>query len=202
MEDKYMNDFDEMLLNIRTSFRLLYHFNRRILDLMKFISNKLSVPYIGGWSKYSNTSPGYGKGSLDSWAWDWLNLYFYEFHFIKDKIKFSVFLQCDTGSWDTEVSPLNVDKYGKISAAKSRLVFVLSNSGYWDMEAFLNDEYWRNDSENEFIISGEKKDEKMVCKAFNINEFQNEAMAKESLNNFIKYIKRNGINELNIIEDI
>jgi hypothetical protein len=197
-----MNNFDEMLVNIRSSFRLLYVFNRRILDLMKYISNKLSFPYIGGWAKYSHTSPGYGKGSLDNWAWDWLNLYFYEFHFMKNDIRFSILLQCDTGSWDTEVGPLDIDKYGKVSTSKSKLVFVISDSDYWDMEAFFDGDYWKSDSDNEFIISGDKKGEKMLCKSFDINEFQNEEMTKESLNKFLNYVKSNGIKELNILDDL
>jgi hypothetical protein len=172
---------------------------------MKYISNKLNIRYSGGWPKDSSPSPDYGKGCLDSPAWDWLNLYFYEFCFDKDKIHLSVFLQCDTGSWDTGVSPIDikndVKKYEKPGMSKSRLVFVIRNTDFWDIDALLDDKYWRNDSDNEFII-GDNENGKMICKAFNLNEFQNENMTKESINNFIKYIKRNGINELNVIEDL
>jgi hypothetical protein len=93
-----MEDFENMIINVRSSFRLLYSFNRRILDLMKYIGKKFNIPYCGGWSKFSASSPKDGKGSLNNWGWDWLNLYLYEFHFCKENISFSIILQSDTGS--------------------------------------------------------------------------------------------------------
>jgi hypothetical protein len=78
-----MDDFENMIINVRSSFRLLYFFNRKVLDLMKYIGRKFNLRYIGGWSKFSDSYPKDGKGSLENWAWDWLNLYLYEFHFDK-----------------------------------------------------------------------------------------------------------------------
>ena len=132
-----MDEFDNMILNIRNSFRLLYFFNRRILDLMKYIGKKFNLPYAGGYSKFSKSSPKDGKGKLDAWAWDWMNLYFYEFNFIKDKICLSILLQCDTGMWDTDVKQLDVEKFEKTTRSKTKLIFVFNNNEYWDFKKVL-----------------------------------------------------------------
>jgi hypothetical protein len=55
---------------------------------MKYIGKKFNIPYAGGYSKFSDSSPKDGKGSLGSCAWDRLNLYFYEFHFSTKTLSF------------------------------------------------------------------------------------------------------------------
>lgn len=71
----------ETLRNVRHAYRLLHDYQRLVLDSLKFIGNQLGFHYRGGWNKYCGGAPRDGKGSLDNWAWDWLGLYFYEFHF-------------------------------------------------------------------------------------------------------------------------
>src|SRR5206468_2434303 len=58
--------------------------------------------YKGGYPYFSDCAPREGKGSLDDWAWDWLNLMFYEFHFQRETAKeqwlnLSIWLFSDTG---------------------------------------------------------------------------------------------------------
>lgn len=102
------DEFGKMLIDVRRSYRFLYLFQQRILDLVKFIGNYYQFPYYGGWSHFSNTIRK-GKGKLENWAWDWLPMYDYDFVFstpIKlkeedsDTLIFSVLLQCDTGYFD------------------------------------------------------------------------------------------------------
>ena len=194
-----MDDFEKMILNIRNSFRLLYFFNRRILDLMKYIGKKLSIPYAGGYSMFSSSSPKDGKGGLDYWAWDWLNLYFYEFRFNKEKINFSIFLQIDTGKWDAEVDYLDVKNFEKTSKAKTKLIFVFNNDDYFDSEKVSVNENLKGEYSETFEITENSKS--MFCMVFNINEFKNKISTDSSLQKFIKCLNKNGIYDISIIDE-
>ncbi len=103
------NDFGNALVDVRKAYRLLFLYQKRVMELVQFMGDTLSFNYKGGWSWFSANTPSKGKGSLENWAWDWLNMYFYEFNFSskeinKNKINFSILLQSDTGF---PSSPLN-----------------------------------------------------------------------------------------------
>ena len=96
------DDIQQVLLDVRKSYRFLYQYQKRILDLISFIGGKYNRQYSGGLAKFSSPAPRNGGGNLGCWAWDWLNMYFYEFYFgtekqENDNITFSVFLVNDTG---------------------------------------------------------------------------------------------------------
>jgi hypothetical protein len=168
---------------------------------MKYISKRLNIPYVGGWSKFSASSPRGGRGSLDNWAWDWLNLYLYEFHFEKDNIMFSIVFQADTGKWDSGVDYLEVDKYEKANNVKSKLIFVFSNNECWDMETPLDDKYMKGEYECEYTILENNKD-KEYCKIFYLNNFCNKDETDKSLGEFINYLNSNGIFDISVSEEM
>ena len=76
-----VNDIDKITLEARKAYRFLFEYQAHILDLMKFIQSSYGLKYIGGYSMFSNSTPQRGKGNLDNWSWDWLNMYFYQFAF-------------------------------------------------------------------------------------------------------------------------
>jgi hypothetical protein len=166
---------------------------------MKYIGKKFNIPYVGGWSKFSASSPKDGKGHLDNWAWDWINLYFYEFNFAKAKLTFSVLLQSDTGMWDSGVEHLDIEKFEKTSKSKTKLIFVFSNNDYWDMEKVLENKNLEGKYIETFEISQDKKSN--YCMIFNINEFKNKKTTDNSLNKFIKYLNKNNIFDINIVDE-
>jgi len=96
-------DIDNALIDVRKAYRLLYDYQRAALDVASYISVQLGfTPYWGGVPRFSDCSPRSEKGSLDCWAWDWLNLIFYEFRFGKcigenEELRFSILLFSDTG---------------------------------------------------------------------------------------------------------
>jgi hypothetical protein len=196
-----MNDFDIMLLNVKNSFRLLYSFNRRLLDLMKYIGKRFNLSYNGGWSKFSDSSPKDGKGSLDNWAWDWLNLYLYEFHFVKENIRFSIIFQADTGRWDSEVDYFEIEKFEKSEKTKSKLFFIFSNNDCWNMDLILDDKYMKSEYEKEYFIENGDK-QKAYCKVFELDEFKNKTGIDRMLEEYIKYLNKNKIFDINIVEEV
>lgn len=194
-----MDDFEKMLIDVRNSFRLLYHYNKRILDLMNYIGKKFNINYKGGYPKFSNSSPNNGKGKLDNWAWDWLNLYFYEFHFEKKNIMFSIILQSDTGMWDANVKKTDVEKFEKASKSKTKLIFLFKKSKDWDLEEFFNSNNLKGKYIKTFEISDNKKN--IYCMVFNINEFKNKTETDKSLKKFIKYLNDNEIYDIKFIDE-
>jgi len=100
-------DLEKTLNDVREAYRLLFAYQNLVLDLMRYIGEHYGLKYTGGNAKFSNSSPRYGKGSLKSWSWDWLNMYFYQFTFepseqeIGKEIYFSILLQSDTGYFDS-----------------------------------------------------------------------------------------------------
>jgi len=197
-----MDNFENMLANVRDSFRLLYLFNRRILDLMNYIGKKIKIPYYGGYSKFSFSSPKDGRGNLDNCAWDWLNLYFYEFHFCIENIRLSVILQSDTGMWDADVDYLDIEKFEKTFKSKTKLIFVFNNNDYWDFDKITDDK--NQNLKGEYLETFEISDsnKSMYCMVFNINEFKNKISTDNSLNKFINYLNKNNIYDIKIIDEI
>lgn len=193
------DEFDSTMEDIRGAFRLLYLYTRRILDLMQYISTRLDISYNGGYAKYSASSPVNGKGNLSNWAWDWLNMYFYEFHFSDiGSYKFSILLQSDTGYWDANVDKLDIDHYAPINNSKTRLIFILGLNGCWDFDRFCQDSKelkstglseFRPDSDN-----GSKGE--MLYKIFDIKDFKNKETTDKSLDEYIQYLEREGINDI------
>jgi hypothetical protein len=194
------DDFDKVMQDVRASFRLLYLYNKRILDLMKYISSRFGINYVGGWTKYSDPTPRNGRGCLDNWGWDWLNMYLYEFHFEQktDTINFSILLQSDTGIWDGNFDKrdykLNMGNYESIEKSQTRLIFVISTK-YWDFNALLKCENMKSQSQNDFSIQDESGN-KMVCKAFDIVSFKDELNTEQTLKSYVEYIKENGFSGL------
>jgi len=99
-----MNELKNSLIEVRKAYRLLYDYQKKVLDLVQFIGTEFGRSYKGGYSKYSNVTPRNGKGHLSNWGWDWLNMYYYEFNFHNEENKdfFSVVLISDTGYYEAK----------------------------------------------------------------------------------------------------
>ncbi len=150
------NNISQTLLEVRKAYRFLYSYQKRILDLISFIGGKFGFKYNGGYPKFSSPAPRNGKGYLNLWSWDWLNLYYYEFHFEnfiiqEDQIYFSIFLLNDTGYFesrqDNNIAKTSVGKFKLVEDSKSELIFVIGKNmwdgwGYdWDEPEFILQSY-------------------------------------------------------------
>ncbi|OCA75435.1 hypothetical protein [Chryseobacterium arthrosphaerae] len=200
-----MHNLNENLTEVRKAYRLIYDYQKRILDLINFIRSKYDFIYLGGFSKFSNVSPRNGSGNLTFWSWDWLNLYFYEFHFHKkiinkDEIRFSIFLISDSGYFDKKkdnsIQKTNPDLFLEPEASKSKLIFVIGKNT-WEL---FNTDNWNN---TDFTTGtyGHKEDEKgiMLFKSYDLDKFIDENTAKQTLIDFQSYCINYDIN-LPIIE--
>lgn len=190
-------ELEEAFVDVRKAYRLLYHYQRRVLDLVKFIGDHLGCKYKSGHPKFSNASPRDGKGSLDLYAWDWLNMYLYEFHLGHlsvdgKKLAFSILLQSDTGYFDLHRegrSKLSVEKFVSPEASQTRLVLVV---GYNTWKPAIFDDPNKYLNGNDSYIS--KKEEKVICvKAYNLSSFTNEESTLALIDDFNDFCTSNGI---------
>lgn len=197
-------DIEKTLLEARKAYRFLYEYQRRILDLADFISKKYDYTYQGGYSKFSHVTPRDGKGNLKSWAWDWLNMYYYEFHFdtkkvSDDDIYFSIFVINDTGFFQAKEKNGKADKkytntFENVEFSESKLVFV-AGKNQWTNGKDVAKNNW---SANEFVLEEtgiykENDNQLMLFKSYSLEKFTDEESTLRCIEDFQKYCKQNGI---------
>ena len=100
------------LQDVRRAHRILYAYQRRMLDLVHFIQSKLGMPEFRGFKHFSrpiSKSSGYLTIRHDMWAWDYLYSYLFEYYLGEQKTsdeayeyKLSLIQYSDTGYFDKE----------------------------------------------------------------------------------------------------
>lgn len=197
MENLTTIQLEEALRDVRKAFRLLYFYQRRVLDLVKFIGDNLEFSYRGGNSIFSSPCPKNGSGSLDNWAWDWINMYYYEFHFgtktiAGNNITFSIFIQSDSGFFDIE-SPNRtaVEAFASVENSKTRLIFVIGKNG-WDVSAIHSNSKFFN-SQNSILIKELSNEGLTVYKAYNLSEFVDEKSTRSRIEDLILFCAEKGV---------
>ena len=187
-------EFKEILSYVRDSYRLLYQYQARILDLMTFIGDYFSYSYQKGYSIFSNQAPRDGRKSfLDRWSWDWLNMYNYDFHFgyknIKeDYVAFCVRLYSDTGFFDTKnADKLNLEAFNNVKKSATKLVLIAVKSK-WNWGNLLDD-FDRNWKSDKF----EDGNTCAVAKAYDLVNFIDQDKTKEQLKDFNQFCEKYSI---------
>lgn len=197
-----ISQIESTLLNVRKAYRLIYTYQRRVMDIMQFIGHLTSRRYEGGWSKFSNSSPKDGKGTLDLWAWDWLNMYCYEFYFGEkvidgNAIGLSVWLVSDTGYYDAESDePLNLDSFSKVGSSITKLVFVIGKN-IWHNDL---DDFWENARKDVTEYVKRDNNEILIAKSFELSRFLNSDEARRCLQELVIFCQANDILEMTIVE--
>jgi hypothetical protein len=139
-------NIEATLLEVRKAYRLLHDYQRLVLDSVDYVGKQLGFEYAGGYSKFSATAPGQGKGQLKCWAWDWLNMVQYEFHFTRGGEggglwRFSILLISDTGyfcSTSDEAQKRDIDSFLPLEESATKVGFLLS-AREWPAPAFMRD---------------------------------------------------------------
>lgn len=143
----YSSEVTQALIDVRNAYRLLHDYQRAVLDAVRYIGAQLGFAYAGGYPNFSDCTPREGKGSLDNWAWDWLNLYFHDFHFVRNKegdeaLNLSIWLFSDTGFYASEhPSPDETDitTFAKAEESGTKIGFILYR--HWRKEYnFIEDD--------------------------------------------------------------
>jgi hypothetical protein len=193
------HELNMALIDVRKAYRLLYSYQRRMLDTVKFISDTLSINVQSGWSIYSGNSPkNGGKLHLDSWAWDWLNMYMYEFHFGEqtigdDKFQFAIMLQSDTGPYDSDRVKIGteVDLFAPVEEAETKVIFQVGKNR-WKAEEYGDNPIFT--SKTSSILKEVEGDHKFfMAKSYPLSDLIDEEAILSTLDDFI-----NLTNEMNM----
>lgn len=199
----------ETLLSARKAYRFLFEYQTKIKDLVYFIGTKFGLDYFGGYAKFSDPSPKNSKGYLDNWAWDWLNMYCYEFHFYSklennDEIRLSIFHIADTGYFDSTEEPkyhddkkLQINTFKSIEGSQSKLIFVASiNMWLKDCQECKGiDGKWSFKALNEKPFSIEQSDKggTLLHKQYDLAKFYDESSTLSCMRDFENLCKQNSI---------
>ena len=190
-----MVKIDEALLDVRKAYRLLHDYQRMALDATKYIGTQLGLTYKGGYPYFSDCAPRDGKGSLDNWAWDWLNLMFYEFHFQREITKdqwlnLSIWLFSDTGYFVSDVrarEQTDVNTFVPVDKAGTKVGFLLYR--HWKQEYYQlkdNPEYLRRFLEHEGELPGLLKDDGVLGKCCDFSQLADEASTEAVIDGLVK----------------
>ncbi len=138
MEKLTPQELEEAFVDVRAAFRLLYSFQRRVMDIVQEIGRSLGQKFEGGYPHFAlcKDSLFRKENSLELWAWDYLRAYVYDFHFGFDaetKIRFSVTLVSDTGFFDAQEKDglndrLAVEKFASAESSATKIYFTLAKN--------------------------------------------------------------------------
>lgn len=194
MDKLNQDQIKEALKDVRSSYRLLALYQKRVLDIIKYISNSYALTFDSGWSKFSGTASKNSRADITKSSWEWLALYLYEFNLGTKKIKgekyhFKIVHQADTGYFDTadnkKVSKQNVDQYANVSQSETRLIFVLSkNDNGCPIINHLSDKL--NVESKQASITGN-----WLSVPFNLESFSNQELTDGVIKEFNKVCKDN-----------
>lgn len=200
-------EFEAVLLDVRKAYRLLYLYQDRMLNTVRFIGGQLGSVYQGGYPWFSSNTPREGKGNLESWAWDWLNMYFYEFHFGDrqvdgQNISFAVVLQSDTGSAEVPAtSRIDLKGFMPVETSQSRLRLIAGRN------AWVHDAGESFDVTNSAVYTDLFRYEKadgsgvLLAKGYPLASFLNEAATMGVLTDFVGLCQQNGVPQLQLVHD-
>jgi hypothetical protein len=183
------------LLEVRKAYRLLYDYQARILDLMTFIGQSYNLPFQKGYPKFNNG----GKNNLKSSSWNWLEMYYYSFHFnneaniAEENLYLSVFLLNDTGYFDKkldnkDIYRSDVQNFVEAEDSKSKLIFVAGKKDWvWSEKIdMLGTDFTTN-------VKGQSENGNMIWKSYDVENFFTEENSLLQLKDFEKHCEANNI---------
>jgi len=205
MKQDELNDF---LADSRKSFRNLYIYIDRVKDIMKYIDTiLLGHNYTSGHTQFSNIATDKTRARLNKWAWDWLPMYNYEFHFgVSDetKVSFSIIVVTDTGFYDTtRKDKLNIDHFEDIEQSISKIIFCVGKNNWFKNKGKEEDLafeaiYSKNTREYNRIIDPSNY---IYAHSYNLNSFLTQESIKNNLENFINKCSKNKIDTIKLKEE-
>jgi hypothetical protein len=224
-----MDNYEDLTVNIRKAFRLLFSFTSSFNGIIKFIRDNFNLTYLG--DKITNAdivgrSPANSiKSNLEKSLWAWFPLYYraYDFQSLgKPAFSFSIILQCDTGRWDNvndindikreKLDEVAVDEYGKPETAKTNIIFGLCEGKGIDIAKRFDDFAWSEDCKDGrrltkdsekcfFVPVSDKSDKNIFFKLYKLSDFRDQETAKQSLQEFVAYLKKRGIDKFEFVEE-
>jgi hypothetical protein len=196
MEKLNKDQLEQAFHEVRKAYRLLYHYQKRVLDLIQFIGDYTTFSDYRGQPHFSGEAKN-KKINLKSWAWDWLNMYLYEFNLGKNIIEgkelaFSIVLESDSGYFNSSaegITRLDVEEFKSPADSNTNLVFVVD---YNKRETELLSKPSKYIKDNEYV-NRVAKDQVVCAKKYPLSEFVDEESTIIQLKDFNAFCKKEGI---------
>lgn len=191
MEKLNKNQFENVLEDVRKSYRLLALYQQRLLDVVKFVGNKYDREFSSGWAKFSRPMGNGNRARIEAWGWDWLTLYLYEFNMGHRKIGedeywFKIVHQADTGYYDKnsaeKIDKTEIEHFENAAKSTSRLFFVLSKNTHGCPIANLLNHHLNSES-NGVVHNG-----KWMAVPYEMSRFMDEQSTNGVIEEFNKVV--------------
>ncbi|MDE7386259.1 MAG: hypothetical protein K2N28_03885 [Muribaculaceae bacterium] len=196
----------QALCDVRKAHRIIYAYQKRMMDIVRFIGNKLDFPFVEGYKHFSNGAP--KKISSGTWAWDYLYTYLYEYYLgtkvnPENNIEYalSIFQFSDTGFFESDKSVrTNLSTFVEEEAAESKFLFFLEIKPkecpwWWKTEVINKKEFATKNHTSTILKEGESI---IVLYSVGIEKFIDEKSALEVLNEFCALCSNEGLIELTL----
>ena len=217
INQQQLENFNDAMLNVRRAHRLIYQYQRRMIDLIDFIRQKFDFPPIyngvGGWKHFSDplyrsSKNEYFKLSKNNWAWDFLCSYEFEYYlgekFTKERANssesseqyaISILQISDTGYFDSKLdNRLDVDNFVPEENSASKLLFYFElkptqKDWIWDVNSIaLSKRYCKSSFTH--CHKTEEYGNKLILYAFPMSSFINEESTILALQEFSSYVEK------------
>ncbi|WP_276482694.1 hypothetical protein [Paraflavitalea pollutisoli] len=198
-------DLQAALIDVRKAYRLLYMYQRRLVDTVDYISQSIGVQIENTYCCFSGSFFDGRKHYRDYWAWDWLPMYFHEFYCGAHKrlnglvINVGIAIQSDTGFYDAQLSnKQNIEAYAPVEDSETRLLFYLARNG-WKQDFPEFEKLWER-SQRTFALT--KGDKQFAAIALPLSDFMHETLIHASLKIVAEFFQNNGFPEFMVGEGI
>lgn len=217
INQQQLENFNDAMLNVRRAHRLIYQYQRRMIDLIDFIRQKFDFPPIyngvGGCKHFSDplyrsSKNGYFKLSKNNWAWDFLCSYEFEYYlgekFTKERANssesseqyaISLLQISDTGYFDSKLdNRLDVDNFIPEENSTSKLLFYFElkpkqKDWIWDVESIALSKHYCKSSFTHCHKTEECGNIRILY-AFPMSSFINEESTILALQEFSSYVEK------------
>jgi hypothetical protein len=200
LNEKELND---VFLDVRKSYRLLYLYQRRVMDLVAFIGNHYGFQYVQGSNDFANSKSATQLKSLKDNAWSLLSMYVMTFQFSTknfgkfEKVELLVSIVSDTGFYDLKkrenTDKKRVDIYNDVEKSETQLHLILkTTSKLW--ASYRNEMFPVDiDGSEEDVKKKDNIDDFLIGKKYDLSDFMNEESTLDKLKDFENFCSDNGI---------
>lgn len=189
------SELEEVFIDVRKAYRLIYLYQQRILDTVEYVSSILSQTNIEGWVLFGDAFKNSKNIDFNRSAWDWIPMYCYEFKFAPQKIKgnsydFALAAYADNGFENAEdgVSPTQVERFVPPERSESQ-IYLYVGKNMWKPENF--EVIWTDKYPREFEFIEDNKH--FLSLRFAMSRFKNEESIIEALKEFKAYCNARGM---------
>lgn len=192
------NKPSDVLLHVRTAYRLLHDYQRMVLDVIRYLRLNLNIDdYVASQSFDGGFRDGWND-TLDKSSWVWLPMYLCEIRFWKEVEKngllsLSFFVISDTGFIDGNYREGDEEKVlGFTRPQNSSTVFAFFLSAQWEpnLYSFIVDPEDKGQT-IEFIKTGSVETPRFVGKCYEMACLKSESAVDNVIKDIVKLAQEN-----------